>query len=239
MKLVIFLLLFNNSLAYLLNNKIMMNSDNIKNSKHQIIGKKFNRLSPEVEAKTILSQNNAYGILSTLNRKKSIKDYPYGSLVGFSLDKNDKPFFIFSDLAIHTRNILINNKVSLYVNEYGFKTPTDSRVTLTGDLILIKENEDYYKNIYLENHPGADWINFPDFHVYLMKDIKDISFVGGFGSAIKIKINDYNSVDPDPIIFKIDTYINYVNKNFNELFFEILTKFLRHDIKILHKKYRF
>ena len=75
MKFVIFLLLFNNSLGYLLNNKLMMLNTNGANSKHQIIRKNFNRLLPEVESKTILSQNNGYGILSTLNRKKNIKDY--------------------------------------------------------------------------------------------------------------------------------------------------------------------
>ena len=189
-----------------------MNNDYGTNSKYQVIGKKFNRLSPEVEAKTILSQNNGYGILSTLNRKKSVKGYPYGSLVGFSLDKNDKPFFIFSNLALHTRNILINNKVSLYVNEYGFKTATDSIVSLTGYLIPINENEDYYKNRYMKEHPTADWINFPDFYVYLMEDIKDISFVGGFASAVKIKINDYNSAEPDPLIMLIKILINYLLK---------------------------
>ena len=65
------------------------------NSKHNVIGNKFNRLLPEVEAKTILSQKNGYGILSTINRKKNVYGYPYGSLVGFSLDSMDKPFLFF------------------------------------------------------------------------------------------------------------------------------------------------
>ena len=187
------------------------------NSKHNVIGNKFNRLLPEVEAKTILSQKNGYGILSTINRKKNVYGYPYGSLVGFSLDSMDKPFFIFSDLSLHTRNLLVNNYASLCVNEYGFKTATDSRISITGNLIKKENKEKYYIEKYIKYHPNADWVNFLDFNVYVMEEIKEISFVGGFGRATRIKINDYNSVSPDPLIFDMDYVIDYVTKNFYHL----------------------
>ena len=83
----------------------------------------------------------------------------YGSLVGFSLDSMDKPFFIFSDLSLHTRNLLINNYASLCVNEYGFKTATDSRISITGNFDK-KNKEKYYIEKYIKYHPNADWVNF-------------------------------------------------------------------------------
>ena len=67
--------------------------------------------------------------------------------------------------------------------------------------------------------------------MYSMKDIKDISFVGGFGSAFKIKINDYNLVNPDPLILEMDEIISYVDKNFHQLIFEILGNILNHNIE--------
>ena len=142
--------------------------------KHLIIGDDYNRLKPEVETKTILSQKNGFGFLATLNRKSFIKGYPYGSIVGFCLDETDKQFFIFSNLALHTRNILQNNSVSLCVTEYGFRQATDSRVSLTGNLIKKEDNEDYYKNKFLKYHLDADWIFLPDFKVYSLDEIKSI-----------------------------------------------------------------
>ena len=176
--------------------------------------KNNNRLLPEVETKTILSQKNGYGFLSTLNRKSFIKGYPYGSIVAFCLDELDNPYFIFSNLALHTRNILQNNSVSLCVTEYGFKQATDSRVTLVGNLVQKDDNNNFYKNKFLEYHPNADWITFPDFKVYLFDEIKDISFVGGFGRATKIKQNKYYSANKDPFIFEMDEIIEYFNKHY-------------------------
>ena len=181
------------------------------NSEHKILK---NKLSPNVEAKTILSQKKAYGVLSTLNRKSFIKNYPYGSIVSFSLDEDGHPFFIFSDISLHTRNILANNSISLCVTEYGFCSASDSRVSITGNLIINEENNNYYKEKYLKYHPGADWINFPDFKVYSMNEIKDIAFVGGFGRALKIKVKDYKSANPDPFIFEMDYIIEYINKHY-------------------------
>lgn len=216
------------NLVYSFQSKMMMN---LGDNNHQIIGNKFNRLLPEIEAKTILSQNNAYGVLSTLNRKSNLKGFPYGSLVGFSLTDNDKPFFIFSDLSLHTRNLIINNTASLYVNEYGFKMATDSRVSITGKLTTTNDCNNYYKNKYLKYHPNADWINLPDFKVYIMNEICDISFVGGFGKATKIRLKDYDSALVDPIIFEIDEYVDYINKNFYNLIYEYISNKLHYDIE--------
>ena len=189
------------------------------NSNHNI--NNFKRLNPDIEAKTILSQFNGYGVLSTLNRKNYISGYPCGSIVGFSLDKLGKPYFIFSDISLHTRNILKNNSVSLCVTEYGFKSASDSRVSITGDLKKV-DDDGCYKEKYLKYHPDADWITFSDFKVYLMEELKDISFIGGFGKAIKIKLEDYNCAPCDPLIFKMDELVSFVNSNFYNLLLEYI-----------------
>lgn len=204
MKFLITLLLITKTMSFIYNSF----------DKHLVIGDEFNRLKPEVETKTILSQKNGFGFLSTLNRKSLIKGYPYGSIVGFCLDEVDKPFFIFSNLALHTRNILQNNSVSFCVTEYGFKRATDSRVSLTGNLIRKEDNENYYKKKFLKYHIDADWVFFPDFNVYSFDEIKSISFVGGFGKASRIRLKDYYSAIKDPFIDNIDEIIEYFNEHY-------------------------
>ena len=214
----VFLVLLVSTIALVCKNKLMMS----------------NKLPTPVEAKTILSQNKAYGVLSTLNRKSYLLGYPYGSIVSFALDEDDRPFFIFSDLSLHTRNILLNDSISLCVTEYGFKSASDSRVSVTGTIKKQSNNLDYYKSKFLKYHPNADWINLPDFRVYCMNEIKDISFVGGFGRANKIKIKDYNSAKCDPFIFYMNDILDYIDQHY----YKYILKYLNEKMKLQVIKFK-
>ena len=52
------------------------------------------RLSMGVEVRTLIDQSICYGTLST--NSLQYQNYPTGSIVGFELDDEGKPFFIFS-----------------------------------------------------------------------------------------------------------------------------------------------
>lgn len=218
MRFVVFLALLISTVALVFNNRLVMS----------------NKIPAAIESKTILSQNKAYGVLSTVNRKSYLLGYPYGSIVSFALDEDDKPFFIFSDLSLHTRNLMINNSVSLCVTEYGFNSASDSRVSITGTIKKQNKNIDYYKEKFMKYHPQADWINLPDFRVYCMDEIKDISFIGGFGRALKIKVKDYNSVKCDPFIFNMDEIIEYINEHY----YKYLLKYLNGKMNVEIKKFK-
>lgn len=188
-------------------------------SKTNIFSRKFylaSHLEHDVEAKTILSQPEGYGFISTLSRKKKTFHFPHSSLVGFSIDNIGNPFFAFSSLSFHTRNLILNNSASLCVPDYGFKNGADARVSLTGlvEKVYDESKSNDLKNLYKDSHPHADWIFLPDFSIYRMNKILDISFVGGFKRAGPINIEKYYSACPDPLIFEIKDYIETLNDKY-------------------------
>ena len=69
--------------------------------------------------------------------------YPFGSLIGYSLDNQGRPYIFVSDLAEHTRNIKKNNKVSLVV----FKEDKDDlfnsqRLTFVGKIAQVTDEKE-------------------------------------------------------------------------------------------------
>jgi putative heme iron utilization protein len=55
------------------------------------------------------------------------------------------------------------------------------------------------KEIYLQKHPGAFWVDFGDFFWYRM-EVEAIRFVGGFARAGAVTAEDYKEAKPDPIM---------------------------------------
>jgi len=220
--------------SFLFNQRNLINSRIFFSSNENIdlIQSDSNKLNPSEKCKTILYQPQGIGVLSTLGIKKQIDKYPQGSVVGFSMDSNDLPFFVFSDLSTHTRNLLVNNSASLSVMEYGFNDVSDSRVMLTGDIKKIKNEKviEDYKNLYLRNHPDSLWITFGDFNVYKMDKIKAIYFVGGFGRANRVKMDDYLKSKPDIFIHNIEANIDFIMENYFELIGRILLSKIRNIV---------
>ena len=154
---------------YISNNLYRSNLDNINN---------------------IISEGNKYGFLSTLSSSRITKDFPYGSIVDFSIDKDKKPLFCFSRLSRHTKNINADSKSSLVITEGNFNGLQDFRFSLTGHIKKQNDKYDYY-DIYHQDHPNDFWIDFDDFDIYKMENITEITFIGGFSNAGKIRLKDY------------------------------------------------
>ena len=189
----------------------------------------LNRLSKFQEAKTIISQKFGYGTLSTMSNYKKLKDYPQNSVVAFSCTKKGEPIFCFSSISMHSRNINNNNKISFSINERNFKNANDSRVTFTGNIKKVN-NINYdndLKKIFLKSHPNAYWSKFNDFSMYIMDDIKDISFNGGFAQADKINLKKYYQAKPDNINLITNEILDELNV--------ILKKYFQNILKIKAK----
>lgn len=62
---------------------------------------------------------------------------------------------------------------------------------------------------------------FRDFSCYQMEDIKSIRYVGGFGKAVNIEVNDYLMALPDALFGKVDAEINYFNEFHSELLLDL------------------
>ena len=74
-------------------------------------------------------------------------------------------------------------------------------MNLMGTCQRIKDKEEIAKakEIYLQKHPGAFWVDFGDFFWYRM-EVEAIRFVGGFARAGSVTAGEYVQAKPDPIM---------------------------------------
>ncbi len=110
--------------------------------------------------RTLITQSHGYGVLSTNSVQQP--GFPIGSIVGFSLDEDGKPFSVLSSLSSHTADLLNDGRCSLVVTEKDFGGADQGRVTLVGTINKVNsvERRTKLREIYLKSHPGAYWIDF-------------------------------------------------------------------------------
>jgi putative heme iron utilization protein len=151
------------------------------------------------DVRSLVQYNHGFAVMST--NSKSNPGFPGGSVVGFAVDDDGCPLFVFSGMSSHTQDILKDPRCSLTVADKNFKGASDGRVNLMGNCTRLRDSEeiDNARQSYLKKHPGAFWANFGDFNWFRM-DIKAIRFVGGFARAGSVKPADYLEASPDPIM---------------------------------------
>ncbi|MBI3444241.1 MAG: pyridoxamine 5'-phosphate oxidase family protein [Magnetospirillum sp.] len=114
----------------------------------------------------------------------SLDGGPYVSLVTVAFDHDLSPILLLSRLADHTRNLLVDARVSLLLDGTdGHPNPqTGPRVTLTG--IAMESGDPRLKARFLARHPGAAlYAGFGDFSIWRV-GLDRGHFVGGFGRAV-------------------------------------------------------
>ena len=141
-----------------------------------------------------LTAGQTMGVLSTMSKRQA--GYPFGSVVAYALDGQARPVLLISALAVHFKNLQSDSKGSLTVFEdEALSNPmTAARATLMGEFHPVPESElAVVKAAYLARHPEAErWANFGDF-AFLRMDIRDIYYIGGFGSMGWILPEDYRA----------------------------------------------
>ena len=156
------------------------------------------KLDHATDVRTLIQYNHGFAVMSTFS--KAYPEYPSGSVVGFTVDEIGRPLFVFSGMSTHTQDILTNPHCSLTVAAKDFKGAADGRVNLLGTCTLIKtkEEQDRAKELYLQKHPGAFWVDFGDFNWFRM-EVEHCRFVGGFARAGTVTADQYRTAVPDPI----------------------------------------
>jgi hypothetical protein len=132
-----------------------------------------------------LANNGKTAALSTMYNSDATKgkDYPYTSLVPYTLDKQGRAIIYVSDLAMHTKNLRKNNKCSLMVSkEKKDDIFNSARITFIGTMKKVPDDEvEEVKKLYLEKYPDAkELVDFYDFSFYRM-EVEHIHYIGGFG----------------------------------------------------------
>jgi heme oxygenase (biliverdin-IX-beta and delta-forming) len=114
---------------------------------------------------------------------------PYCSLVNVATAPDGAPLLLLSKLALHTKNILVDARVSLMLDERKEGDPLEgARVMLMGTLAATANATAH--TAYLRRHPEAEmYAGFADFAFYRMA-IRRAHLVAGFGRIVDLTAAD-------------------------------------------------
>jgi putative heme iron utilization protein len=140
---------------------------------------------PKAAAKKLLREGRS-GALATLMPGSGD---PYCSLVNVATAADGAPVLLISRLAVHTRNILADPRVSLMLDERREGDPLQgARVMLMGTAAASDEQD--VRRRYLERQPEAEmFAGFADFAFYRIA-LSGAHLVAGFGRIVDLKPED-------------------------------------------------
>jgi len=114
---------------------------------------------------------------------------PYCSLVNVASHPNGSPILLISRLALHTRNILSDSRVSLMLDERAEGDPLEgARIMLGGHAEQAGDAEvATLSRRYLAAHPSAEaFVSFKDFSFFKVTP-SDAHLVAGFGRIVDLE----------------------------------------------------
>src|SRR4030081_1462628 len=94
---------------------------------------------------------------------------PYCSLVNVASHADASPILLISRLALHTKNILADNRVSLMLDERAAGDPLEgARIMLAGRAEQVSQDDTAaFRRRYLNGHPSAEaFVDFGDFSFF-------------------------------------------------------------------------
>jgi heme iron utilization protein len=140
---------------------------------------------PAVAAKKLLREGRS-GALATLIPGSGD---PYCSLVNIATAADGAPLLLISRLAVHTKNVLADPRVSLMIDERKEGDPLQgARVMLMGTAATT--DDPAVRRRYLDRQPEAEmFAGFADFAFYRIA-LKTAHLVAGFGRIVDLKPSD-------------------------------------------------
>lgn len=117
---------------------------------------------------------------------------PYCSLVNVASLPDGSPVLLISRLAVHTKNILADPRVSLMLDERAPGDPLEgARIMLAGTAEEARDDADLLKRRYLAAHPAAeDFVGFKDFSFFRILPT-GVHLVAGFGRIVDLAPKDF------------------------------------------------
>jgi putative heme iron utilization protein len=114
---------------------------------------------------------------------------PYCSLVNVASHPDGSPILLISRLAVHTRNLIADARVSLMLDERAEGDPLEgSRIMLAGRAGEVAGSDlEIVRRRYLNAHPSAGaFVNFKDFSFFRLQP-SGTHLVAGFGRIVDLK----------------------------------------------------
>jgi heme iron utilization protein len=134
----------------------------------------------------LLLRRSRQGALATLMAGSGD---PYCSLVNVASNVDGSPILLISRLALHTKNILADPRVSLMLDERSSGDPLEgSRIMLAGRAEEVGGDEAALaRRRYLNAHPSAEvFVSFKDFSFFQIRS-SAVHLVAGFGRIIDLR----------------------------------------------------
>ena len=145
--------------------------------------------NPSRLARSLLRRSRQ-GALATLMASSGD---PYCSLVNVASHPDGSPILLISRLALHTRNILDDSRVSLMLDERAAGDPLEgARIMLAGRAEQAgADDEPVLRRRYLAAHPSAEaFVEFKDFSFFRIRPLW-AHLVAGFGRIIDLKPEEF------------------------------------------------
>ncbi|WP_291863824.1 DUF2470 domain-containing protein [Bradyrhizobium sp.] len=118
---------------------------------------------------------------------------PYCSLVNLASHPDGSPILLISRLALHTRNLLGDARVSLMLDERAEGDPLEgSRIMLAGRAEEAEADQlSLLRRRYLNAHPSAEaFVKFKDFSFFRIRPTT-AHLVAGFGRIVDLEPNQF------------------------------------------------
>ena len=132
-----------------------------------------------------LLRRSRQGALATLMAESHD---PYCSLVNVASSADGSPILLISRLAVHTKNILDDGRVSLMLDEHAAGDPLEgARIMLAGKAEEASGDDvAALRRRYLNAHPSAEaFVDFKDFSFFRITPA-GLHLVAGFGRIIDL-----------------------------------------------------
>ena len=155
------------------------------------------RFNPQRAGKKLLREARSGALASLMPGAGD----PYCSLVNVATAADGSPLLLLSRLAVHTKNILADPRVSLMLDERKAGDPLEgSRLTLQGSILV--ENDEVARRRYLARQPEAGmFAEFKDFAFYRIA-LSGGHLVAGFGRIVDLAAAELltDVTDADPLL---------------------------------------
>jgi putative heme iron utilization protein len=137
---------------------------------------------PALAAKKLLREGRSAALATLMAGSGD----PYCSLVNVATAADGAPLLLISRLAVHTRNIVADPRVSVMIDERKAGDPLQgARIMLMGTAGVTDDPE--VRRRYLERQPEAEmFAGFGDFAFYRMT-LKAAHLVAGFGRIVDLE----------------------------------------------------
>jgi putative heme iron utilization protein len=172
-----------------------------------------------------LLRSAPFGSLATVMRESG--GCPYASMAATATDHDGAPILLLSDLADHTKNLKLDDRVSLLlIGGDRLEDPmAGERLTLQGR--LARSTEPIHRQRYLARHPSASlYADFADFAFYRMT-IEKAHLVAGFGKIHWLPGGNLTILPPPALAEAESEIVAHMNDDHADAIELYATKLLR------------